>query len=247
MDGDEAGGMGAAVRAGRVAHGPMLVVPAGPGPLRLLRSDDGRDEVDRWVELALRPTTPEHPGRLDAVLLLAGAAFLTLAVTGSAPRIWGLVGASLVVLGAALPIRDGARRVSERREARSIERLRASGHVLDVGDHSIGRLAAAYEELLREATLPGAIVPAGTMETGHAAVVEVASTLRGLPPADERARVHVDGEAEAIRELARRIVQAPPGVPSRRPLRRRRSKGLPASAERRLSTLPREGSGRAGS
>jgi hypothetical protein len=190
------------------AEKPRLVlVPRDPGPVRELdRPGAGsRDDLDELVDDLFGPITDERPGLFDAALLLVGAGLLAWAIlTGaSGLPLFGAIAA--MILGLALPARSLVLAYRRRAAALRQRSVTRHGFVLDVSHPVTAALVAGYSQLLGASRLPGSAYSGRAIEAGHLALVEVASLLAGLPPAEGPQVNYVDKRLHAINALTRQL------------------------------------------
>ena len=191
----------------------QVVVPLAPGPLRPVRPA-ARDDLDELIDEML-PDTNEGPGRFDGLLLVAGGGLLAWGTGLGGPEVATVFGALALGLGCILPARWVWRSMARRRS-------RAEIMTLDLGDSETRRLADAYERVRAlvnaDAAGPSSLAGAG-LTAAHAALVEVATLLRGRPPAHEAERQYVSERAEAIDRFSSSLThQSLPLLEARREL-----------------------------
>jgi hypothetical protein len=187
----------------------LVVVPRTPGPLRPLGRDERQgDEIDEIIDEAFGPTTDERPGMFDIVLVLGGGALIAWSFLSGGAGPWFAIGLILLILGIALPARSLVRAAGARRTARLEHRQLRAGVALDISDPVVGALAGSYDALVHASQLPGVSVGQGSVEAGHAAVMEVASLLGGRPPLTDEERAYVERRTRAIRDLAAQLMKA---------------------------------------
>ena len=178
----------------------IVIVPPTPAPL--VRPEGGgrrRDDLDELID-DLLPDTDEGPGPVDAGLLAGGAGLLAWTVLGNPPELATFAGVAALGLGSILPVRAAWRWLSgRRREARL-----ARGTPLRVGDATVARLVAAYEQL--------DAAPDAARAAAHAALTEVASLLQGRVPASDRERRYVAARTEAVEGLVAALAEVDPAA-----------------------------------
>jgi len=114
------------------------------------------------------------------------------------PEAATVIGALALGLGCILPVRWMWRNVTRRRG-------RGEPLLLNVGDAETRRLVEAYEQIRTtsnsDSTTKKSVSTAG-LAAAHAALVEVATLLRGRQPAGEGERLYVAERADAIERFA---------------------------------------------
>ena len=169
-----------------------MAVPVVPGPLRPL-GPHPRDDLDEFIDEVL-PDSDEGPGRFDVLLLVGGGGLLGWGAGMGGPEAATVIGALALGLGCILPVRWVWRAVIR-------HRVRRESLVLNLGDAETRRLVDAYEQIRAVsssyATTKKSVSTAG-VAAAHAALVEVATLLRGRPPAGEGERLYVAERADAI-------------------------------------------------
>jgi hypothetical protein len=188
--------------------GKILVVPQQPGPLVVPEaSEAGRSELDDLMDELFGPDVEGGPGRFDVALLIGGLILVAAGMFWFASSAVVVVGVVAMLLGAILPVRTGWRALNARRAARRRRAAFAGGLPLNVGHPLTRSIADSYEQLLREieATQLSVKVEAGT--AAHAAVVEVATLLRGATPTKDD-EAYVQKRLDGISALAAVIQDA---------------------------------------
>jgi hypothetical protein len=183
----------------------FVVVPRTPGKLidpEAAATPRPPDEIDEAIDELFGPEPPGSPSWVDAALLAAGTALVVWAQAIRHSAGFTVLGAVLVVLGAALPLRSLWRWTKAERLRRRRARLDASGVSLNVGSPLTARLAQAYEELLRAATQPGVSIGVESVTAAQSAVLECASLLAGDVPSTPAETDYVEKRVEAIEHLS---------------------------------------------
>jgi len=187
-----------------------VIVPRRPGPLvRHKGNESADDELDALIDEMFGETTTEQPGRLDVVLILAGAALLAWAwLTAAAVGVF-VIAVLLLVLGLALPTRAALRAYHRRRLVKERRAELDDGYRLDVSDPSVAELVAAYESVLEIAARTRSDLAEPSVVASHLAVVEAAAMLDGRPPIAEADRRYVDTRTAAMTKVAHGLSLAP--------------------------------------
>jgi hypothetical protein len=182
----------------------LVLVPHEQGSIVPLEIGQGRevDDLDVLVDEVFGPSTDERPGAFDVLLLLGGIALLVWALLARSALWVVILAGAAIVLWKALPARSLFRRYRGARTARRIRSAGRRGYVLDVEDRSTADLVAAYAALVDAAALPGSVYSDRALDAAHAAVVEVATLLHGVPPDGTEQRGYVAKRTAAITDLA---------------------------------------------
>jgi hypothetical protein len=175
--------------------GRVLVVPTTPGPL--IDPRPGQDELDELFG----PAPEVSVGWLDGALLVVGLLLLVLSLFVWSSTAFAIIGAILLFLGAILPLRSLARRLSARGE----RSRRARGLQLDVEHPLTARLARAYGALLAEPDLP---YRTEALSAAHMALIESATMLDGAPPVTDAQLSYVEKRVTAIEALTQAAADA---------------------------------------
>jgi hypothetical protein len=182
----------------------VVVVPAGPGPLRRLPGARTPDEVDELLDDLLGPADDGGPGVADAVLATGGGAAVVTGLVLSAPVVLGL-GVGAVVLGSILPARALWRRTQQQRLAARRDEALGTGTPLRVSPGPVADLVRAHDALFALVAVDPDAVGAEERAAAHAALADVAGVLGGgVPVTPEEARF-VAERAEALGTLVARI------------------------------------------
>lgn len=181
----------------------LVVVPNEPGPLATLDGIDRagrRDDLDELID-DLFPVVDDGPGWFDIGLLALGVAMVATGLIGVAPAAVTVIGLIALGVGVILPVRWVWQQARAQRRQQRRRALLGGGRPLDISSPETERLAAAYDDLLRQvATLP-ADLRGTAAAAGHAAVVEVASLLEGRPPTTVEQRNYVAERTTALAEV----------------------------------------------
>lgn len=178
-----------------------VIVPARPGPLiRLQDAILSRDEIDDALDDLFGEPDDRGPGPVDAVLVAGGVGAIIAAQAASLPTMVTVGGAIAVTLGAVLPLRSLARRVTAARRARRLRSLLGEGALLRADHPSVQRLITVHSRVLSASAALAAAPQARVHGVAHDALLEVASLLAGRPPSGAEVG-YVDARTDALEQL----------------------------------------------
>lgn len=191
----------------RLDPASTVVVPSRPGPVVALASlDRSRDELDDVLDDVFGEPDEGGAGPLDAVLLVGGAAAIIAGLTTLVPG-WVLVaGIAAFALGSVLPLRSLWRRRAGARRAARLRALIGDGIPLHVAQRDVADLVAAHQRCLDLANGLVAWRRVQVVSVAHAALLEVATLLRGRAPATPAEVDYVVTRGAALCRLADALV-----------------------------------------
>src|SRR5438270_376779 len=189
----------------------LVVVPPRPAALILppTAGDRPRDEVDLELDELFGPPVQLKPGPLDVVLSAGGVAAIGYAVLAGGGGTLLLVGAVLLMLGMALPVRSAWRRLQRGRSARRLAGTLRQGDPLNLTSSITRRLAVDYERVERLAATDQ-VSGSEALEASWQALQEVAGLLKGRPPQGAAEPEYVARRASAVDGLARMLESSRP-------------------------------------
>jgi hypothetical protein len=185
-----------------------VVVPARPGPVVSLAAlDHDRDEIDDALDDVFGAPDDGGAGALDAALLLVGAAAIIAGLASLAPT-WVLVaGAAAFALGAILPLRSFWRRAATTRRAARLRTVVGDGVLLRTDHPAVGALVAAHERSTAAAVGVAAWRRVQVDAVAHAAVLEVATLLRGRSVVVTAEEAYVRARTQALDALTTALAE----------------------------------------
>ena len=191
----------------------LVHVPPTPGPLTAFAgsgantntsSGSTSDAVGDMFDDLIGPDEELRPGWFDIALVVIGAALLALAMVGEVGTGWQVAGACTLALGLVLPLRAAIAHLKRRSSNQRAIAALASGNALNVSHDATEQLAEAYAQALeiRERYLGQDICDAA-----HAAVLEVATLLRGRTPCTPTELAYVRERVTMISRLVSKVKQ----------------------------------------